>query len=75
MQKRCLFFAKKENWNTIELNLKEIKTEEAFVKLFISPYFVALKATMFADRQGYINTKAVEIRDAALHLIGIFESE
>jgi uncharacterized protein len=33
--KKMIVFAKKENWNTIELNLEEIKTEEAFVKLLI----------------------------------------
>jgi tetratricopeptide (TPR) repeat protein len=43
--------------------------------VILSPYFTAIKATTYVDRQGYLNTKAVEIREAALHLIEIFEAE
>jgi uncharacterized protein len=33
--KKLLEQARNENWNTLEINLEEIKTEEGFVKLFI----------------------------------------
>jgi uncharacterized protein len=33
--KKLLTFAKNEGWNTLEINLEEIKSEEGFVKLFI----------------------------------------
>lgn len=33
--KKLLNFAEEEGWNTLEINLEEIKSEEGFVKLFI----------------------------------------
>ena len=33
--KKLLGFAKNEKWNTLEINLEEVKSEEGFVKLFI----------------------------------------
>ncbi len=33
--KKMLEFAKKENWNTLEINLEEVKSEEGFIRLFI----------------------------------------
>lgn len=33
--KKLLSYAEKEQWNTLEINLEEIKSEEGFVKLFI----------------------------------------
>ena len=33
--KKLLEIAKGEKWNTLEINLEEIKSEEGFVKLFI----------------------------------------
>ncbi|NOU17943.1 MAG: ATP-binding protein [Bacteroidales bacterium] len=33
--KKLLEYAREDNWNTLELNLEEVKTEEGFVKLFI----------------------------------------
>ncbi|MFT6319191.1 MAG: AAA+ ATPase superfamily predicted ATPase [Granulosicoccus sp.] len=33
--KKLLSFAEKEEWNTLEINLEQIKSEEGFVKLFI----------------------------------------
>jgi Tfp pilus assembly protein PilF/DNA-binding MarR family transcriptional regulator len=41
--------------------------------IVLSPYYVAIKALNSKDRQGYINSKAVEIREAARHIMGIME--
>ena len=35
LAKKALALAKEEHWNTLEINLEEIKTEEDFVKVFL----------------------------------------
>lgn len=46
--------------------------EEKGFDIVLAPYFVALKAINEKDTEGYLNSKAVEIREPAKRLIEIF---
>lgn len=55
--KKLLTFAEKEKWNTLEINLEEVRTEEHFVKIFIHEiekqgWWSKLKA----DSKGVLNS-------------------
>jgi len=48
--------------------------EEKGFDIILSPYYVALKAMNVKDAEGYLNSKAVEIRDPAMKLIEIMKN-
>jgi tetratricopeptide (TPR) repeat protein len=48
--------------------------EEKGFDIILSPYYVALKAMNVKDAEGYLNSKAVEIRDPAIKLIEIMKN-
>jgi len=47
--------------------------EEKGFDIILSPYYVALKAMNVKDAEGYLNSKAVEIRDPAIKLMEIMK--
>jgi hypothetical protein len=47
--------------------------EETGYDIILSPYFVAIKAMNEKDSEGYLNSKAVEIREPAMKLIELME--
>ena len=47
--------------------------EEKGYDIILSPYYVAIKAMTEKDADGYLNSKAVEIREPARKLIEIMQ--
>lgn len=58
--KKLLTFAKKEGWNTLEINLEEIKSEEGFVKLFIEKLQEESWYETVRDKTGSVITQLLE---------------
>jgi hypothetical protein len=48
--------------------------EEKGFDIILSPYYVAIKAMNEKDTEGYLNSKAVEIREPARKIMGIMKS-
>lgn len=44
-----------------------------YIPIILSPYYVAIKAMNEKDTEGYLNSKALEIREPAIRLIEIMK--
>lgn len=58
--KKMLTFAKEEGWNTLEINLEEIKSEESFVKLFIEKLQAESWWATTKEKTGNVITQLLE---------------
>lgn len=69
--KKILSIAKEKKWNTIELNLEEIKSEESFVKLFIESIQHESWWQRFKEKSGNVIQQLLESIQPALEMEGM----